>query len=430
MASHRSFSFMFVILAGLGLAGAGAPCSEGGTCTTKLTKGMIVLQHRVAAGKTAPYGRQASSRRRMPKLGTQILETAAKDIGPGQKMINGSPCDPQNIVVVDQNCIPGSPHFDPEGMICANDGHHLHEGYCSYGVGASHCAYCKSGSVPACKGNRDTWDAGFGLCETYKNENQKWCSLDQKDNLFAAEVCSECGLCTQAIPECAKIPKAAISGHNKKHLTGQTVESCARACFGESWCKSFDWYKGKGGCDLSDKSAADVGGLKHNYNGDPYDHYACESVVSVSTKSIIPNAAISGHNKKHLVKQTVESCSQACMRQTWCKSFDWYKQKKACDLSDKSASDVGGLRFDYPPYDHYPVVRSMGRKAIIGEYQDQQIMAHTPMMNTSVFVASMGSISLGMLAVGFLVLTRARKQAGRGADLLMVQTEGAAPAAE
>jgi len=341
MASHRSFSFMFVILAGLGLAGAGAPCSEGGTCTTKLTKGMIVLQHRVAAGKTAPYGRQASSRRRMPKLGTQILETAAKDIGPGQKMINGSPCDPQNIVVVDQNCIPGSPHFDPEGMICANDGHHLHEGYCSYGVGASHCAYCKSGSVPACKGNRDTWDAGYGLCETYKNENQKWCSLDQKDNLFAAEVCSECGLCTQAIPECAKIPKAAISGHNKKHLTGQTVESCTRACFGESWCKSFDWYKGQKGCDLSDKSAADVGGLKHDYHDDPYDHYACESNIlgpvytlkgpGRCTKdgkgefsSSAPPTLAWGWSWYQKYGSGLEACQKACTAEPTCFGMSWH----------------------------------------------------------------------------------------------------------
>jgi len=165
-----------------------------------------------------------------------------------------------------------------------------------------------------------------------------------------------------AIPECAKIPKAAISGHNKKHLTGQTVESCTRACFGESWCESFDWYKYKKACDLSDKSAADVGGLKYWYRGNPYDHYACESAesaLSVSTKSTIPNAAISGYNNEHLTGQTVEGCSLACLRQSWCKSFDWYKHKKACDLSDKSASDVGGLKYWYRgnPYDHYPVVR-------------------------------------------------------------------------
>merc|ERR1719410_2604077 len=54
---------------------------------------------------------------------------------------------------------------------------------------------CSCPKVPACKGNRDTWDAGWGLCETYKEKNQQWCSHDQKHDLLAAEVCSECGLC-------------------------------------------------------------------------------------------------------------------------------------------------------------------------------------------------------------------------------------------
>ena len=69
---------------------------------------------------------------------------------------------------------------------------------------------------------------------------------------------------------------AAISGHNNVHLTGQTISSCSVACRSASWgCKSFDWHKNSNACDLSDKSAADVGGLKTNYPGNPYDHYDC-----------------------------------------------------------------------------------------------------------------------------------------------------------
>jgi len=74
---------------------------------------------------------------------------------------------------------------------------------------------------------------------------------------------------------CTVTPDAAISGHNNQRLSGATIASCAAACHAESWCKSFDFHKNEGKCDLSDKSASDVGGLKTSYKGNPYDHYDC-----------------------------------------------------------------------------------------------------------------------------------------------------------
>jgi len=47
-----------------------------------------------------------------------------------------------NIVEVGDNCIPGKPHFDPEGAVCDNDGK-SNEAYCSYDVGPNACAYCE-----------------------------------------------------------------------------------------------------------------------------------------------------------------------------------------------------------------------------------------------------------------------------------------------
>lgn len=72
----------------------------------------------------------------------------------------------------------------------------------------------------------------------------------------------------------SRTPNAAISGHNRRHLTGVSPDDCARACDGEPWCVSFDYYKKERACDLSDKRAGDVGGLKTNYSGNPYDHYS------------------------------------------------------------------------------------------------------------------------------------------------------------
>jgi len=68
---------------------------------------------------------------------------------------------------------------------------------------------------------------------------------------------------------------AAISGHNNKKVSGG-LDACKNACDNERGfvCKSFDYDKRNGTCDLSDKSATDVGGLKKDYAGNPYDHYA------------------------------------------------------------------------------------------------------------------------------------------------------------
>ena len=88
---------------------------------------------------------------------------------------------------------------------------------------------------------------------------------------------SLCSLCTAttagACPEFTVWRNAALSGHNTEHLKDQTVASCSEACCAKPWCKSFDYAKASRACDLSDKRAADAGGLKTNYAGNPFDHY-------------------------------------------------------------------------------------------------------------------------------------------------------------
>ncbi len=72
---------------------------------------------------------------------------------------------------------------------------------------------------------------------------------------------------------------AAILGHNIELLTGVSPAACAEACTDVSrrdWCVSFDYIKESNACDLSSKRAEDVGGLKTNYAGNPYDHYSLE----------------------------------------------------------------------------------------------------------------------------------------------------------
>merc|ERR1719410_1320434 len=52
----------------------------------------------------------------------------------------------------------------------------------------------------ACKGDRSTWNAGYGLCPTYTNYNKPWCHKDWHNNLVAADMCSECGKCGDQAP--------------------------------------------------------------------------------------------------------------------------------------------------------------------------------------------------------------------------------------
>ena len=76
-------------------------------------------------------------------------------------------------------------------------------------------------------------------------------------------------------------PNAAISGHNNKSLEDVSALECMRACINERGfkCVSFDYNKNEMKCDLSDKRATDVGGLKTDYPGNPYDHYALKDII-------------------------------------------------------------------------------------------------------------------------------------------------------
>lgn len=160
---------------------------------------------------------------------------------------------------------------------------------------------------------------------------------------------------------------AAISGFNRESLTGVTPQQCAEACQASDrsgWCVSFDFNRTTSTCDLSDKRASQVGGLKTDYSGNPYDHYSLKP-DPLRVFSRVTNAAISGYNVENLPNVTPKECAAACTdasRSNWCKSFDFNKTTNACDLSDKRASDVGGLKTNYSgnPYDHYFIVDGEG----------------------------------------------------------------------
>jgi len=73
---------------------------------------------------------------------------------------------------------------------------------------------------------------------------------------------------------------AAIKGYNARRLSFISLSSCMRSCLNETefLCKTFDYSKVLRTCDLSDKTATEVGGLKTNYPHNPYNHYARKKV--------------------------------------------------------------------------------------------------------------------------------------------------------
>ncbi|ROS02070.1 PAN domain-containing protein [Sinobacterium caligoides] len=149
---------------------------------------------------------------------------------------------------------------------------------------------------------------------------------------------------------------AAIAGYNNERLTSVSVDDCANACLDglrSTWCVSFDYHKDSQQCDLSDKRAADVGGLKRDYSDNPYDHYSLDS-EALKKFQRSENSAISGFNMEHLNDVTEGDCADQCDDDSrpWCVSFDYYKDTQECDLSSQRADDVGGL-VSSSRYDHY-----------------------------------------------------------------------------
>ena len=71
-----------------------------------------------------------------PELGLPDSTSVADSID-----VNGRACPMGAVVVVNLDCVPGEPDFDPEGVVCANDGTDQ-EAYCSYAHSPSSCVYC------------------------------------------------------------------------------------------------------------------------------------------------------------------------------------------------------------------------------------------------------------------------------------------------
>ncbi|XP_071952274.1 uncharacterized protein [Antedon mediterranea] len=165
-----------------------------------------------------------------------------------------------------------------------------------------------------------------------------------------------------------KHPYAAIYGYNNLHYYDVLPEECAQHCNQETSfvCRSFDYDVNNKECNLSEKDKDMVGGLKTDYVSSHYDYYERGNITrdepvkpapSVPQYLRYPDSAIYGHNNIHLNNVSAEECAKHCNQETSfiCLSFDYYKEDRECDLSDKNKDMVDGLKTDYigNPFDHY-----------------------------------------------------------------------------
>merc|ERR1719499_821853 len=111
-----------------------------------------------------------------------------------------------------------------EATLCTlSGGNHVFDGWSGNDSGENSCntCSCESGTLictemacgptagtsepkaETCKGNPNTFDAGFGSCDTYQlghpTDNANFCDVDMNaEGLVASEICAECGKCIRS----------------------------------------------------------------------------------------------------------------------------------------------------------------------------------------------------------------------------------------
>lgn len=159
-----------------------------------------------------------------------------------------------------------------------------------------------------------------------------------------------------------------FTGLRHGETRSQSLYICAETCMGDRNCMSFQYNKYQALCVMN-KLDSRHAELSRQNSDHAWDHFEFKDGTTLANYRgpqpgdfvHEPNAALQGHNTKPSVKGSVEACMHLCQTETafLCKSFDYDKSRKTCDLSDKFYSDVGGLKTDYPGdrYDHYTRVR-------------------------------------------------------------------------
>lgn len=185
-----------------------------------------------------------------------------------------------------------------------------------------------------------------------------------------------------ALDDFIKFTGTKITGNTILKFSDSTPEECATHCRSTEnagWCRSFDFTRSTSTCYLQSETMdtwpLDVGDDTSNaYRpgkvGYSNDYYHLRGELDPMAKFVrVRRAAIFGHNTKRLHGLTLAQCAQACLNESWCRSFDRgvlanHKDFGVCDLSNMTGAEVGGLKENYvdDPYEHFQRVPQVPRE--------------------------------------------------------------------
>ena len=149
----------------------------------------------------------------------------------------------------------------------------------------------------------------------------------------------------------------AIAGQNDASFSNVSEQECQAKCTShtEFLCKSVDYTKSTRKCDLSKSTLSDSAVKK--VSNPAYNHYQRTDLVqNIDVFELVNNTAIQGENDKSYKNVSVDQCKAHCLNSTslTCRSFDYTKSTRTCDLSESYYSQ-GGLNLiqNNNAYSHY-----------------------------------------------------------------------------
>ncbi|XP_029640551.2 uncharacterized protein LOC115215518 [Octopus sinensis] len=109
-----------------------------------------------------------------------------------------------------------------------------------------------------------------------------------------------------------------------------TAEACAKKCFSDKKCLSFEISKRSGKCFLSKNTAATSNKLKAAKTRNYY-----QRIKPDDTKIELPKVSIPGQDIfKELKNVNLKKCDEACLQHSECNSYEYNEERKACNLSE------------------------------------------------------------------------------------------------
>eukprot|EP00106_Octopus_bimaculoides_P003156 XP_014770598.1 PREDICTED: uncharacterized protein LOC106869390 [Octopus bimaculoides] len=108
-----------------------------------------------------------------------------------------------------------------------------------------------------------------------------------------------------------------------------TADACAKKCFADKNCLSFEINKENGNCYFSEKNAASSKKMKTAKSRDYYQRVKANKPVMFKKVSVPSKATL-----EQLKNKTLKECENSCQQYVGCNSYQYNAEAKLCDLSN------------------------------------------------------------------------------------------------